>query len=156
MAASSSRGNRAHVVELDCGSTSMASLSASATQPIISEDGKGQGWRQVGHRAEPDPLPRSLAPDRVLDRLAGLQEAGEAGIHPRQRSGLAAQQAGIATADQHDHHRVGAGEMVRPQFGHSRRKPPARRSVAVPQLAQKPWRACQSSSDLAVASSPSS
>ena len=34
-----------------------------------------------------------LAPDRVLDRLAGLDEAGEAGVHARREMRLAAEQA---------------------------------------------------------------
>ena len=54
-----------------------------------------------------------LAPHRLLDRLAGLDEAGEARIHALRKARLAAEQAALAVERQHDDDRIGAREMLR-------------------------------------------
>ena len=53
-----------------------------------------------------------LAAHRVLQRLARLHEAGEAGKHPRREAVLAAEHAAVAVDRQHDDDRIGAREML--------------------------------------------
>src|SRR5438034_615737 len=55
---------------------------------------------------------RGLAADGILDRLARLDKAGEAGIHAGREACLAAKEAAFAVDGEHDHHRVGAREML--------------------------------------------
>ncbi len=58
-----------------------------------------------------------LAAHRILDRLAGLHEAGEARVHVRVEARRAAEERALAAAlpvdGEHDHHRVGARKMLR-------------------------------------------
>src|SRR3569832_1707690 len=70
--------------------------------------------REVTHAAADDAgfLDR-LAPHRVLDRLARLDEPGKARPHARHEAGRAAEQAVVAVDRQHDDDRVGAREMLR-------------------------------------------
>src|SRR5262249_61559018 len=53
-----------------------------------------------------------LAPHRLLDVLARLDEAGEARPHRRGEACRAPEQAVLALDRQHDHDRVGAGKML--------------------------------------------
>src|SRR5208282_135719 len=53
-----------------------------------------------------------LARDRVLQALARLDEAGKGRVHAGRPDALAAQEAALAPAHQHDHRRIGAGEML--------------------------------------------
>ena len=53
-----------------------------------------------------------LAPDRLLERLAGLDEAGQHGEAALRPARLAAEQKPVAVHHAHDHDRVGAREVV--------------------------------------------
>ena len=65
--------------------------------------------RMIGDAADRDAgLLLHLAPHRLLDRLARLQEAGERRIHAGREARLPAEQAALAVDRQHDHHRIDA------------------------------------------------
>ena len=67
----------------------------------------------IDDAAEPDAgFLQRLAPHRVLDRLARLDEAGERRIHAGHEMRAAAEQAALARHRQHDRHRVGARKML--------------------------------------------
>ena len=69
---------------------------------------------EIAHRAGMDAgLLHGLAPHRLLEGLAGFDEAGETGPHARREAGGAAEQALVAVDGEHDHHRVGARKMLR-------------------------------------------
>ena len=68
---------------------------------------------EIGHLAAEDAgFLAGFTPHRVLDRLARLEEAGEARPHGRPETRAAAEQAVLALGRQHDHHRIGAREML--------------------------------------------
>src|SRR4051794_30589070 len=76
---------------------------------------EGPGLRgEVAHLADRHArLLLGLAANRVLDRLAGLDEAGEARIGVRHEAGLAAEKAALAAVHQHDGDGVRARKVLR-------------------------------------------
>src|ERR1035437_1237361 len=81
-------------------------------------------------------------PHRVLDRFARLDETGQARPHGRPETWGPAEQATLAVGRQHDHHRIGAREMlglagraIAPPAGmHGLRRRAAVRAEAVAQM----------------------
>ena len=67
----------------------------------------GSNDRRRARSLMPDFL-LDLAPHRLLDRLARLEEAGERRIHARREARLPAEQAALAVDREHDHHRIDA------------------------------------------------
>jgi hypothetical protein len=82
--------------------------------PIIRFETKRPGLaRHIAHRADANArFLEDLAPRRILDRFARLDEARECGIHSRLPRLLPAEQDVALVAHHHDHHRIGAREMV--------------------------------------------
>ena len=70
--------------------------------------------REIGHRpARNAGFLQRLAPHRLLDRFARLDKAREARPHAGAEAALPAEQAALAIDRQHDHHRIGAREVLR-------------------------------------------
>src|SRR5918997_6153534 len=76
---------------------------------------KGPGLRgDIAHRADAYAgFLEGFAAHRVLDRLARLDEAGEARIHAGGETGLPAEEAALAAGDEHDGDRIGARKVLR-------------------------------------------
>ena len=76
--------------------------------------GEGPGLaRMIGDAADRDAgLLLHLAPHRLLDRLARLQESGERGIHAGREARLPAEQAALAVDRQHDDDRIDARKRL--------------------------------------------
>ena len=72
--------------------------------------------------------PRGFRADRLFDRLAGFEKAGEARIHALGKARLAAEQAVLAIDREHDDDRIGARKMLR--LAGVALAPPARRGDA--------------------------
>ena len=68
-------------------------------------------------------LPQRLAPRRVLDAFARLDEARKARPHVGDEAPRAPEQAVVAVDREHDHDRIGAREMLDLALGHSRFQP---------------------------------
>ena len=116
--------------------------------------GKGPRLRgEIAHApANNAGLVAGFPPHRVLDRLPGLDEAGEARPHAGLKAMRAAEHATLARDREHDHDRIRAGESCARHTGQSRRQPASTRSVAAPHVEQKRCRPCQLSSALPSAS----
>ena len=113
ISATSSRSNQ-RASSSSVRSTTISFESASAWQPIISDVGKRPGLRrEIGDAAAHDArLLAHLAPHRLLDGLARLDEAREARPHGGGEAAGAAEHAAIARDRQHDDDRIGARKML--------------------------------------------
>src|SRR5271166_3962590 len=88
--------------------------------PRMSEAANHQrGWKrpglrgEVAHRVAFDAgLLENLAPDRRLDRLAGLHESRQRRIHAFRKAWLTSEQAGVAVDREHDHDGIRARKVM--------------------------------------------